>query len=90
MISERKRKINYLTFFLLIAGLDYVETVKNVVFTPIFAWIRCVHVPILNDECLEERLESFNVTISSENDCIRFNTSEVQIYIEDNDCKSVD
>ena len=47
-----------------------------------------MHIPILNDECLEDDIESFNVLIStSDDDCVVIgaSSSEVQVYIRDDD-----
>ena len=49
--------------------------------------IRCVYIPILNDECLEEELEDFSVELSSEQDCVMFVNSTANITIYDDDSK---
>ena len=46
-----------------------------------------VYVPILNDDCLEEKLEDFTVVASSDMDCVDIVDGEVTINIEDNDGK---
>lgn len=46
---------------------------------------RCVHIPILNDECLESVEESFTVTISSTMDCVEIGVNTTQVYIRDDD-----
>ena len=50
--------------------------------------IRCVYIPILNDECVEEELEDFSVKLSSEQDCVIFLNSTVEIIIIDDDSES--
>ena len=47
-----------------------------------------MHIPILNDECLEEDKEAFNVSISSEIDFVTFGVDEITVYIIDDDSKS--
>ena len=47
---------------------------------------QCVNIPILGDECLEET-ESFNVSLSSDQDCVEFGVGEIQVYIEEDDGK---
>ena len=50
--------------------------------------IQCVYIPILNDECVEEELEDFSVKLSSEQDCVIFLNSTVEIIIIDDDSES--
>ena len=46
-----------------------------------------MHIPILNDECYEDFVQSFNISLSSEQDCVDFETPEFPVYIMDDDCK---
>ena len=70
----------------LIAGEDYVSVNKSLVFYPGLKLTQCVHIPVLNDECLEDDMEVFNVSISSNDDCVMIGgTSEVEVYIRDDD-----
>ena len=69
---------------LFLAGGDYVEVNKRLVFAFGFATRQCVDIPILVDECLEQT-ESFNVSLSSEQDCVEFGLAEIQVYIEEDD-----
>ena len=67
------------------AGEDYVESVKSILFAPGFGLVQCVHIPVLDDECLEYNLESFNVSLNSSLDCVQFGVMEAMVYIEDDD-----
>ena len=59
---------------------------KTVVFHPGYERLQCVHIPILNDECLEENMEVFNVSLSSRYSCVVIDsTNEVEVYILDDD-----
>lgn len=84
------------TYFMLsnlimpLAGEDYVAVNKSVFLYPGFGTIQCVHIPILNDECLEDDIESFGVFISASDDCVVIGaTSEVEVYIRDDDGKCI-
>ena len=69
-----------------VAGEDYITVNKTVVFYPGYETLQCVHIPILNDECLEENMEVFNVSLSSRDSCVVVDgTSEVEVYILDDD-----
>ncbi len=47
---------------------------------------QCVSVPIINDECVEEKQEQFIVVLSSEEECVIVETSNQTIVtILDND-----
>lgn len=71
---------------ILIAGEDYISVNKSVVFYPGLEITQCVHIPVFNDECLEDDMEVFNVSISSNDDCVMIGaTSEVEVYIRDDD-----
>lgn len=48
---------------------------------------QCVYIPILNDECLEEDEEYFNITLSSDQDCVFFSNDTFEATIVDDDCK---
>ena len=49
--------------------------------------MQCVYIPILNDECLEEDFEVFNITISSILECVTFSVDEISVNIRDDDSK---
>ena len=58
------------------------------VFPPGFGTVQCIHIPILNDECLEPDLESFFVALSSNRSLVNVgNMNETEVYIQDDDCK---
>ena len=47
---------------------------------------QCVSVAIINDECVEEKEEYFNVSLSTEEECVEFgDVSEVNVVILDDD-----
>ena len=60
---------------------------KNVTFGVGLGTVECVHIPILNDVCLEEAEESFVVSISSDVECVVIepSASSVEITITDDD-----
>ena len=60
---------------------------KNVTFGVGLGTVECVHIPILNDVCLEEMTESFSVSISSDVECVVVepSASSVEITITDDD-----
>ena len=76
----------YLIVCLFIAGEDYIAVNKSVIFYPGYEKLQCVHIPILNDECLEESMEVFNVSLSSkDSNVVVDGTSEIEVYIWDDD-----
>ena len=73
-------------YYSCVAGEDYITVNKTVIFYPGYERLQCVHIPILNDECLEESMEIFNVSLSSRDSCVVVDgTSEVEVYITDDD-----
>ena len=44
-----------------------------------------MHIPILNDDCFENFVQSFNITLSSEQECVNLETTELQVYIVDDE-----
>ena len=66
---------------------DYVAVRKTLVFAFGFGTRQCVNIPILGDECLEE-MESFYVSLSSNQSCVEFGLDEIQVYIEEDDGKA--
>lgn len=60
---------------------------KTVVFYPGQEIVQCVHIPVLNDECLEDNMQVFNVSISSssEDGVVTGAVNEVQVFIKDDD-----
>ncbi len=75
---------NYYYIFT-IGGEDYGMKDLNITFAFGFGRTQCVDIPILNDECLEEDLEFFNVSISSSFNCVKFNVDEISVSIRDDD-----
>lgn len=73
---------------MLVGGEDYVPvTNKSLVFAYGFGFglVQCVHIPILNDECFEDLVQSFNVLLSTTQDCVRLNETNIQVSILDDD-----
>lgn len=70
-------------------GEDYASIEKNLTFGLGFGTLQCIGIPIFNDVRLENELEFFNVSIYSNMDGVLIDEefSEVQVFIEDNDCK---
>ena len=66
------------------AGEDYTAVNKRLVFAFGFETRQCVDVPILVDECLEET-ESFNISLSSEQEYVKFGVNEIQVYLLEDD-----
>ena len=66
---------------------DYGLVEKNVTFGVGLGTVECVHIPILNDVCLEDETETFSVSISSEVECVVVEpaASSVEITIVDDD-----
>ena len=50
---------------------------------------QCVHIPIINDECVEEKEETFKVSLSSLDGCVLLGTNYTTITIQDDDRKWV-
>lgn len=48
---------------------------------------QCLHIPILNDICLEEKEESFYINISSSLDCVSVLNASEAVTVVDDDCK---
>ena len=44
-----------------------------------------MHIPIINDKCLEEKEEMFNVTLSTEEECVEFTVDCTTVTIQDDD-----
>ena len=91
-LNIRASSIRVVIIILPSAGEDYVAVNKSISFYPGYGTVQCVHIPILNDECLEDDIESFNMLISSnDDDCVVIGatSSEVQVYIRDDDGKFI-
>lgn len=86
-----QRALNYavMHLFQFIEDADYTATTRDIVFAVGFGVEKCVCIPILNDECLEEDMETFNVSISSDMSFVTFDVDEISVYIRDDDCELV-
>ena len=64
---------------------------KNLTFAVGLGVVECVHIPVLNDECLEDTSEAFTVSIMSDNDCVIVDptSSNVEITITDDDSEFI-
>ena len=51
--------------------------------------MQCVNIPIINDECVEEKEEEFQVSISSDQDCVLFDVNSTVVTIYDDDSKLI-
>lgn len=71
--------------FFCAADEDYVSVNKSVWFAPGLERIQRVPILILNDDCLESDLESFIVSISSNQSCVVADENETTVYIKDDD-----
>ena len=62
-------------------------TEKTLTFAVNLGIVECVHIPILNDVCVEDMNETFSVSISSEFECVTVepSASSVGITIVDED-----
>lgn len=69
------------------ADEDYIELSTSLVFDKGLDTTQCVYIPILNDECLEYNNESFEINLSSDQDCVRFSNDSYKAYIIDDDCE---
>jgi len=80
----------YISLHASAGGEDYIETEKNVTFGVGLGTVECVHIPILNDICLEDTNETFSVSISSDVDCVlvESSASRVEVTINDDDGQS--
>ena len=74
-------------FHISAAGEDYIELETSLVFDEGLDTTQCVYIPVLNDECLEYVSESFEISLSSDQDCVRFNNDSFEAYIIDDDCE---
>ena len=49
--------------------------------------IQCVKIPIVNDECVEEKEEEFRVSLLSDQDCVLLGLNYTTVTIVDDDSK---
>ena len=76
-----------LLLFYFLAGEDFIPLTTNLVFGEELDVEKCVYIPIVNNDCVEDAEEYFTVTISSDMDCVVFANSTVHAVIHDDDCK---
>ena len=68
-------------------GDDYIYIDQKIIFNKDMLGPQSIYIPIVNDECLEEKKEYFTVKLSTAMDCVDLVDDEVTIYIQDDDCK---
>ena len=69
------------------AGEDYVAVDKYILFSPERSLIECVHIPVLNDECVEDK-ECFYVSLSPTDECVEIGENDTaRVTIIDDDSK---
>ena len=78
--------IAYSYSYLHAGGEDYISVKKMIRFFAGGERTRCVHIPILNDECLEYE-EAFAVELSTTMDCVTIGNNLTAVFIEDDDGK---
>ena len=69
----------------LVENLDFIPVDKLVEWHEDSDLTQCVHIPIINDECLEEKEETFNVSLSTEEECVEFTVDCTTVTIQDDD-----
>ena len=68
-------------------GDDYIYISQKIVFNKDMLGPQSIYIPIVNDECLEEKEEYFTVKLSTPMDCVNLVDDVVTIHIQDDDCK---
>ena len=69
-------------------NLDFVDVYEELCFDGCLNITKqCLHIPILNDICLEEMEEFFYVFIESSFDCVGIVNSPQIVTIVDDDCE---
>ena len=61
---------------------------KTLIFTRGASLVQCAYIPILNDECLEDNEETFNISLSTTFDCVYLPEDEIEVTIRDDDSES--
>ena len=69
------------------AGEDYIEANMSIIFAPGFGRTQCIQIPLLNDDCVEDFMESFTILLSSPQECVVLVVQEVSVYILEDDGK---
>ena len=70
-----------------LADEDYQSINKDVTFSMGSGTVQCMHIPVLNDECVEPATEVFKVSLSSDNANVILQDTEVDVYINNDDSK---
>ena len=67
---------------------DYTLVSRDILFNENTDTVQTVLIPILNDECLENE-EDFNVTLTTEMDCVQLDDDMLTITIVDDDSEFI-
>ena len=67
---------------------DYTLVSRDILFNENTDTVQTVLIPILNDECLENE-EDFNVTLTTEMDCVQLDDDRLTITIVDDDSEFI-
>ena len=68
-------------------GEDFDQIWQTLVFDSSTNTTQCVHIPIINDDCVEDEPEEFTATLKSDDDRVSFGTNSATISVFDDDCK---
>ena len=68
-------------------GEDFVQIWHTLVFDNSTSTTQCVYIPIINDDCVEDRLEEFTATLQSEDGCVSIGANSTTVRIVDDDCE---
>lgn len=68
-------------------GDDYIPISQKIIFNKDMTGPQRIYIPLVNDECLEEKEENFTVKLSTPMQCVDLVDDVVTIYIQDDDCK---
>ena len=75
-------------YFSITAGIDYSTISDTLDWHENSDVLQCIRLPIVNDECVEDKEETFRVSLSTMDDCVEFSSNNYTIItIEDDDCK---
>ena len=79
---------SHVFLFLADMSADYTLVSRDILFNENTDTVQTVLIPILNDECLENE-EDFNVTLTTEMDCVQLDDDMLTITIVDDDSEFI-
>ena len=79
---------SHVFLFLADMSADYTLVSRDILFNENTDTVQTVLIPILNDECLENE-EDFNVTLTTEMDCVQLDDDRLTITIVDDDSEFI-